>query len=344
MPNYKSLKTYSKTEKVVNYSTLFDNKEPYDFDSSSNSESMENNDKKTDLKSPLDLTAQTISKSTKKTVYKENMIPKQTYGKRAVRSKKVDEKPIEEKLPRKKVEEKVPVLGKRKVQKKEIKLFQISTLSDSTNKSDSTQNTENMEDTYTEIENAMKNVAIVSMKEEPVNEKGKQTLKSSNSVTNLKATSRGAKTRKVTSENIKIEPKKGGIKKSKSTSNVISSKKIQLVASDVNRAKIVKEINQTKSILKSRNDQSVENKDASVYSSERHESTSKKTNAHTATSKSKKAVKILDIDDKNDQIPNFKIDNRTKNLASTSTPSGLRRRPLKVLQEISMIVTPNKKS
>ena len=55
-------------------------------------------------------------------------------------------------------------------------------------------------------------------------------------------------------------------------------------------------------------------------------------------------MKILDIDDKNDQIPNFKIDNRTKNLASTSTPSGLRRRPLKVLQEISMIVTPNKKS
>jgi len=32
MPNYKSLKTYSKTQKVVNYSTLFEtNKEPYDL-------------------------------------------------------------------------------------------------------------------------------------------------------------------------------------------------------------------------------------------------------------------------------------------------------------------------
>merc|ERR1712127_179697 len=114
MPNYKSLKTYSKTEKVVNFSTLFDNKQPYDFDSSFTSESAENNDNNTDPMS-IKTSTTTSKKSMKKKVDKENIIPKQT--KRAPRSKKINEKSIDnEKLPNnnEEVVEKPPVLGKRK--------------------------------------------------------------------------------------------------------------------------------------------------------------------------------------------------------------------------------------
>ncbi len=70
----------------------------------------------------------------------------------------------------------------------------------------------------------------------------------------------------------------------------------------------------------------------------------KKDNKKQPVTKVKKAVKILEqIDDKNDQISNFKIDNRVKHAASTSTPSGLRRKPLKMSNEVSIIVTPGKK-
>lgn len=64
-----------------------------------------------------------------------------------------------------------------------------------------------------------------------------------------------------------------------------------------------------------------------------------------STAASKKAVVILDkIDDKNDQLTKLKLNNRIKHAAQTSTPSGLRRKPLKLPTDISMIVTPNKKA
>ena len=91
--------------------------------------------------------------------------------------------------------------------------------------------------------------------------------------------------------------------------------------------------------MKSRVDQEDENSNNNGNNSDKAES--KKQTAP----KMKKAVKILEkIDDKNDQIKHFKIDNRTKHAASTSTPSGLRRRPLKMPNEVSMIVTPGKKA
>jgi len=58
----------------------------------------------------------------------------------------------------------------------------------------------------------------------------------------------------------------------------------------------------------------------------------------TDLAKKKRGVRILEnIDDKNDQLTNFRFDNRTKHAASTSTPSGQRRRPLKAPVDVSMI-------
>ena len=56
----------------------------------------------------------------------------------------------------------------------------------------------------------------------------------------------------------------------------------------------------------------------------------------------KRVSKLLDeISDKKDQIlQNVKPDNRQKHTASTSTPSGLRRRPLKAPQNVSLIIKP----
>ena len=57
-----------------------------------------------------------------------------------------------------------------------------------------------------------------------------------------------------------------------------------------------------------------------------------------AAARPKRSVKILEkLEDKTDKILNVKCDNRTKHTASTSTPSGLRRRPLKAPQNVSMI-------
>ncbi len=77
----------------------------------------------------------------------------------------------------------------------------------------------------------------------------------------------------------------------------------------------------------------------SVSSSMRSNSDTKDSaNSCSGESKPKRGVKILEkIDDKNDQIENLKIDNKTKHSASTSTPSGARRRPLKAPQDVSMI-------
>ena len=60
-------------------------------------------------------------------------------------------------------------------------------------------------------------------------------------------------------------------------------------------------------------------------------------NSESEASRPKRGVKILEkIDDKNDQLENLKIDNKTKHSASTSTPTA-RRRPLKAPQDVSMI-------
>lgn len=114
----------------------------------------------------------------------------------------------------------------------------------------------------------------------------------------------------------------------------MTTKKIQLVCSDANRNALTKKVGKTKSIIKS----TVEDGDNASDGSKSDKPEIKK------PVKVKKAVKILEyIDDKNDQISNFKIDNRKKHTASTSTPCGLRRRPLKMSQELSIIVTPAKK-
>ncbi len=115
----------------------------------------------------------------------------------------------------------------------------------------------------------------------------------------------------------------------------MTTKKIQLISSDANRSDLTTEVSKIKSIMKS----SVEEGDNGDDGNKSDKLESKK------VVKVKKAVKILEqIDDKNDQISNFKFDNRTKHAASTSTPSGLRRRPLKMPQELSIIVTPGKKA
>lgn len=61
------------------------------------------------------------------------------------------------------------------------------------------------------------------------------------------------------------------------------------------------------------------------------------------SAKPKRVAKLLDeIADKKDQIlQNVKPDNRQKHTASTSTPSGLRRRPLKAPQNVSLIIKPD---
>ena len=52
----------------------------------------------------------------------------------------------------------------------------------------------------------------------------------------------------------------------------------------------------------------------------------------------KRLVRILEeINLKNDQLTNVKADNKHKHTAATSTPTGLRRRPLKVPQNVSII-------
>lgn len=52
----------------------------------------------------------------------------------------------------------------------------------------------------------------------------------------------------------------------------------------------------------------------------------------------KRVKKILEQINENDVIVNLRCDNKKKHTASTSTPSGLRRRPLKAPQDVSMII------
>ena len=121
----------------------------------------------------------------------------------------------------------------------------------------------------------------------------------------------------------------GGIGKSKSTSNFLTLEKAQLMHMNEQRDKLVKEVSQIKASVKSRPEPA------------REEEARPKKPAAVA----KRAVKVLDkIDEKNDQISRLKLDNRIKHAAQTSTPSGLRRKPLKLPTEVSMIVTPQKQT
>lgn len=336
MPNYKSLKTYSKTQKVVNYSTLFD-KERYNFNSSSASDSTENNEQIVTKPSKK-------TKSAKKVIDKENIMP---VNSRATRGKKNSEKIVDSLVGDQNQEDEAKINGKRKARinntkatkktEKSVKLFQMSNVETSSISQDEKSHDPKMDNTCHDIEEKMKDISIET-NSKGVMTRGKRTLKACTSASNLKSNIRStrAKADVINKENNpKVETKKGGIKKSKSTSNVLTAKKIQLVASDEKRTELVKEVSHIKSIMKSRTedpDESTATKDQSI---------SKKS---TVPIKSKKAVKILEtIDYKNDQISHLKIDNRTKHAAATSTPSGLRRKPLKAPQDISVIVTPNKK-
>lgn len=101
-----------------------------------------------------------------------------------------------------------------------------------------------------------------------------------------------------------------------------------MVTDDPDRSDLVKEVSNIKSIIKSR--------------SETIDDSNSKISEPAKKAKGKKVVKIIEIDTKNDQIDNFKIDNRKKHAVSTSTPSGMRRRKLQLPQDFSMISTPSK--
>lgn len=353
MPNFKNLKTYSKTQKVVNYSTLFDKEpEPYVFNSSSSSETtVENNDPEDDEpKEPAPKPKKTAAKRgpKKKTAEKENMAPKatkktalpepdmsevvheqtesgqRTTGKR--KAARIDYNPI----------------GTKRTEARAIKLFQTLSNTEQSSTSSSIQNITNgcgttqdaprhstvLNDTCAEIDAKMKAVEI-EPKTAVRGAKKAALLKSSNSASNLKAksTGRGAKAAAAESKetnHVKVEPKKGGIRKSKSTSNVLTVKKAHLMNMNENKDELVKEGTTVKSIIKLRTEEEPQLGKENALPS-------KKQAVTTTGAGSKKAVKILDkIDDKNDQITKLKLDNRTKHAANTSTPSGLRRKPLKL--------------
>lgn len=133
--------------------------------------------------------------------------------------------------------------------------------------------------------------------------KAKQTLRSTSSASNLQVKKPTARSTTQDKEN------KRTLAKSSSVSNFSkkTSEQITLETSDTKELKSI--MKQTKPIDESETD-----------------------------IKNKRAVRILaKIDDKNDQLANLKIDNKTKHSASTSTPSGMRRRPLKAPQDVSMI-------
>jgi hypothetical protein len=69
------------------------------------------------------------------------------------------------------------------------------------------------------------------------------------------------------------------------------------------------------------------------------EATSKRPAAAAITNPNVNILAKIDAN-KPDQILNVKCDNKTKHTASTSTPSGMRRKPLKAPQDVSMIVKP----
>lgn len=288
MPNYKSMRTYSKREKVVNYSTLFD-KEPYEFDSS-DSQTTENKQ------------AEPAPSKVKKKVDKENKAPA-----KLTQTKSNKEQIPASKKTKKNVEQEVP----------EIKLFEISNNNSETSSRESDQ-TSKSQNTCSEIMNKMENIQIQQNESE-----------SSRPRRNCRTTTAARAAEALAKET--ATKKKRGITKSKSTSNIknLSTKKAQMITEDPNKSDLVKQIGSIKSIIKSRSETTDDSKP-------------KITETEKKTKGGKKAVKIIEIDAKNDQIENFKIDNRKKHAVSTSTPSGMRRRKVQVPQDFSMISTPSK--
>lgn len=375
MPNYKNLKTYSKTQKVVNYSTLFDKEpEPYMFNSSSSSEATtENNDPapQEDTTGESKPVKAASKRGRKKKVDKENEAPKQATSTSTGSGKKAalpepevsevvyDKSEAEPKTTGRRKAARVDYnpAGTKRTEARAIKLFQsLSNTEASSSQSQSSQNITSgcgttqdapkhstvLNDTCAEIDAKLKAVEIEPKTTSTRGAKKAATakLKASSSASNLKTAKSGSRGSKAaalaaeTKENnlAKVETKKGGIKKSKSTSNVLTVKKAQLMNMNENKEELVKEVGPVKSIIKSKTEES--GKENGIPS--------KKT---TTTASSKKAVKILEkIDDKNDQLTKLKLDNRIKHAAQTSTPSGLRRKPLKLPTDISMIVTPNKEA
>lgn len=296
MPNYKSLKTYSKTQKVVNYSTLFE-KEPYHFDTSESEPSSQ------ESKEPQPSGKKVLGN-------KENILPCESRGARTKKLEKNDEP--------------APIIGNKKdiiAGKRKPRIDYNESNRKNKFKSEKSEHVQlfqmsNMESLSESTSKSLQNDVSSEKRNTP-----KRTMKSSTSASSLK---------KSNNKHVIKENKNGGIKKSNSTANILNTRKIQLVQSDENRSDLVKEVKKIKSIMKT----SIEEKGLSGPKD--HASDKKNT-------RTKKAVKILvNIDDKNDQISNFKFDNRTKHAASTSTPSGLRRRPLKLPMEVSIIATPSK--
>lgn len=326
MPNYKSLKTYSKTQKVVRYSTLFDNPQSCNLDS----DTSKIEDK------PEVIATISKSKSTSDQNGPDNKIPEPEPEPEIAEASEISK--------RKARVDYNPITKTKKVSKaKTVKLFQMSNMDSSDSASSSAcaggdsmasavNNNQGENNTCGEIEEKMKDGLVISNTVGKVEEAGttqKKTMSSSKSSTSLKRPAVRGRPKKTDKEN-KTEDKIGRIKKSKSTSNVLSSKKMELINSGDNTGDLVG----IKSIMKSQvqSKQSNDNKVTKVEDK-----------IKPPVAKAKKAVKILEeINYKTDEITNFKIDNRTKHAASTSTPSGLRRRPLKMSTELSMIATPDK--
>lgn len=223
MPNFKNLKTYSKTQKVVNYSTLFDREpEPYVFNSSSSSEATtENNDPALPDEAPTESKPiKTVAKrGPKKKADKENAAPKQTTSS-AVRGKKAalpepevsevihDETKSEPKTTGKRKATRVDYnpTGTKRTEARSMKLFQ--TLSHNTEASSiQSQSSQNMStgcgttvdaprhstvlnDTCAEIDAKLKAVEITAPKEttgRAAKKAAMSQLKTSNSASSLKA-------------------------------------------------------------------------------------------------------------------------------------------------------------
>jgi hypothetical protein len=239
-----------------------------------------------------------------------------------------------------------------------VKLFQLTNFDSSSSSNDNNNNTNNTNESK-KTHNKSNEVSETRAKSSS-SSRQKRTLRSSSSTTNIGPTTNAKKSKTglptaTSSDQQQQQPskaKKTALTKYKSASNVLSSTQNQLnfdADKLSNNFKLISEVSQIKSIMKSRvvvveddttsaticNHSELSNTNGPQNENNNNNNNNKQT-------KPKKAVKILEtIDDKNDQIANFKPDNRTKHAASTSTPSGLRRRPLKLPQDVSMIVPSN---
>lgn len=318
MSKFKSLKTYSKTQKVVNYSTLFaPNSEPYEFDDSTNS--IEKDEQPVKQPDVPETKPKRILRTKKKTDSIQADEEPKPAGKSKTKSKKTDTVDTNEVDPPVETQPTTKRKARIDTKKESIKLFENTNM-DMSNASSNKSTIETNDFVAPEppkLETRAKSTSTSGQQ--------KRTLRSSSSASNIK--SGNAKKTKI--NDLNKENKLGGrvgMSKCSSASNML-----KLTESKENN--IVKEVTRIKSIMKSRIDESLSDQ-AAVAATD-------KPQAKVA----KKAVKILEnIDDKNDQLANFKFDCRKKHGAPTSTPSGLRRKPLKLPQDVSMIASPKPKA